>query len=184
MCVLTAADQTAEGWEDIFDRGRAIFLRRRPIGLDHLVRFGMMATTRADGDFEPCAACVVMLLVDGEIEDIEEYRRLVTVVRPADELLASDFGGLPERDAARLRTFIENVPDGYREHVIHEKEGIEDGGELRGHDRVLRLQLRRFEQHMPRIRDHIVNPKNGVMNPIIKNWKAPGVLLARAEEEV
>jgi hypothetical protein len=108
MCLLTATDQTTEGWEDNFDRGRAIFMRRRPLGSDHFVRFAVMATTRAGGDFEPCAACVFMLLVDAKIEDIQEFRRLVTVVRPEEEILNSDFGGLPERRPRLMGSFGAN----------------------------------------------------------------------------
>jgi hypothetical protein len=36
---------------------------------------------------------------------------------------------------------------------------------------------------MARIRNFIVDPGNGVMNPIVKDWKAPSVLLARADEQ-
>jgi hypothetical protein len=181
MCVMVAAEETSEGWDqDSLYRGRVLLMRRRPVGLDHIVRFGMLATTRADGDFEPCATCVIMLLADGVKEDIQEFRRMVTIGGPAGEIIKRDFAGLPGRDLDLIDTFLRNVPEGYKKYIENGSSGADEWDD--GHDRVLRLVLPRFDRNMPRIRRWLLDPKNGSKNPIIANWKSEGALLARENE--
>jgi hypothetical protein len=176
MCVMVAVEETSEGWEADFYRGRVMFIRRVTSETSFVARFGLMASTRADGDFEPSAACTIMMLAEGEIADIQEFRRLVTLVRPADEILKRDFGGLPEHDLKLIESFLDNVPAAFR---IPADRGIGEAGGDEAHDMVLRLHLGRFNENMPRIRTWMLDPENGIKNPIIKDWKSEGVLLAR-----
>jgi len=174
MCVLLAVEETSDEWMEDLRRGRVLFLRRRTGHGNHLVRFGLMATTRARGDCEPCAACMIMALVERPIGDIQDFRRRVTLIGPAEEVIKRDFGGLPDRDQQLIWTFLQNVPEGYRD-------STDDSAQHPlGQDRVLRLLLERYEQNMVRIRRFIIEKR--LKNPIIADWKSDGVLLAGEED--
>jgi hypothetical protein len=179
MCAMVAVEETSEGWEADYYRGRVLFLRRRNPHATSEARLGLMATTRASGDFEPLAACVTMMRAEGHIEDIQEFRRLITLTRSANEILENDFGSLPHDDLELIKSFLDNRPAHYRQST---SDGSLEGGGDELHDMVLRLHLDRFNENMPRIRKCLLDKKNGSKNPIIKNWKSSGVLLAREDE--
>jgi hypothetical protein len=178
MCIMVAVEETSPDWEADWYRGRVIFMRRQRTDTSHLTRFGLMATTRSDDEFAPCAACTIMMLADGVIGDIQEFRRLVTLVRPADEVLNRDFGLLPEDDRLLIESLLDNRPGMHRPPL-----NSGSGGPAGDHayDMVLRLHLKRFDANMPRIRKWLLDPKNGSKNPIIKDWKSDGVFLARED---
>jgi hypothetical protein len=144
-----------------------MFFPVRPGENGHLTRFGLLSTTR-ERDYDPCAACTVMLLVEGAIDDIREFQHKVTVIRPAEEIFEHDFGRLPKDDQDLLWEFLSNVPRGINSDYL--------SPDFKA-DRVLRLHSERFEENMPRMRQDIIG--NGHKNPIIEDWKSEGVLLAR-----
>jgi hypothetical protein len=183
MCAMTSTDKIPGDWVPEYDRGRAIFLRRHTGGGIPTARFGIVASTRAR-DGSPCCACMIMLLVDAEITDIEEYRRRVTLSDSEKTILSHDFRGLPERDIYRIKLFLENVPNPYdggvnSEDVRDRERRAKDGpysDDNNEHDKVLRLHVERFHTNMPRIRQIIIN-NNANKNPIKRRWKR-SVLLA------
>jgi hypothetical protein len=167
ICVMVEADETSPDWSDRLCRARAMFFPVRPGENGHLTRFGLLSTTR-ERDYDPCAACTVMLLVEGAIDDIREFQHKVTVIRPAEEIFEHDFGRLPKDDQDLLWEFLSNVPRGINSDYL--------SPDFKA-DRVLRLHSERFEENMPRMRQDIIG--NGHKNPIIEDWKSEGVLLAR-----
>jgi len=137
MCVATDADTEDSDRDLNLDRGRVIFMHRDRIpGSD--ARFGIMATTRAEGRFEPCATCVLMFRVDGlQEEEREAFAQEVTAIDTVDAVLASDFASLTEKQRYDLIVFLDNQPRG--------------ASEGRVPDKILKIWYDRFEQLMPEI---------------------------------
>ncbi len=185
MCVMTSTHKIPGDWAPEDDRGRVLFMRRDPNKGVPVARFGILSSTRVS-DGAPCSACLVMLLVDGEIQDIDEYRQRVTMVASEEAILRHDFGGLTDQDIQRIRLFLENTPDPYKKvepqaggggspSAGPERESYpDDNTEF---DMVLRLHLDRFKKRMTEIRNRILETR--IKNPIAKRWDARGVLLTR-----
>ena len=178
MCVMTDTDDTAEDWVPDHDRGRVIFMPRDPPPPSPTVRFGVLSSVRANPSFEPCAARTIMMLVEpDQIDDINEFRRRVTVLRSRRDIMNADFGGLLKEHQDLIASYIENIPEGYRE-ALKNKNGAAEGatGDFR-HNHTLQLELQTFYDNMKFIRGFILNPDKKVLNPIRKNWQEPGMLL-------
>jgi hypothetical protein len=185
MCVMTSTNKIPGDWAPEDDRGRVLFMRRDPDKGVPVAQFGILASTRVT-DGAPCSACLIMLLVDGDIQDIDEYRQRVTIVDSEERILRHDFGSLTDQDVQRVRLFLENVPDPYRKFDQQAGGGgspfanpereiyPDDNAEF---DMVLRLHVERFKKRMTEIRNRIL--ENRIKNPIAKRWDARGVLLAR-----
>ena len=185
MCVMTSTVQIPGDWAPEDDRGRVLFMRRDSDKGVPTARFGILSSTRSM-DGSPCSACLVMLLVDAKIQDIQEYRQRVTLVASEESILAHDFGGLPELDIQRIKLFLENVPNPYKK---NEQLGVpggvkpfdgfnweiyaDDNSEF---DMVLRLHFVRFKKHMSEIRSKIQELR--IKNPITERWNKRGALLA------
>jgi hypothetical protein len=185
MCVMTSTVQIPGDWAPEDDRGRVLFMRRDSDKGVPTARFGILSSTRSM-DGSPCSACLVMLLVDAKIQDIQEYRQRVTLVASEESILAHDFGGLPELDIQRIKLFLENVPNPYKKNEQPGAPGgvkpfdgfnweiyADDNSEF---DMVLRLHFVRFKKHMSEIRSKIQELR--IKNPITERWNKRGALLA------
>jgi hypothetical protein len=98
------------------DRSRCLFLNRSvfAIGADGDARFGILASTRAQGNFEPMAACILLLRVIHEpaAEELAEFMRQCTIICPRKEIIEHDFKGITHEQQMHLYEFLDNVPRG------------------------------------------------------------------------
>ncbi len=185
MCVMTSTDQIPDDWAPEDDRGRVLFMRRDSDKGMPIARFGILSSTRSI-DGAPCSACLVMLLIDAKIQDIQEYRRRVTLVASEESILAHDFGGLPDLDIQRIKLFLENSPNPYKK--LEQSAGAGGAKPIDGYnwemyaddnaefDMALRLHILRFKKHMSEICRKI--QEMSIKNPITKRWNTRGALLA------
>lgn len=162
MCTATHCDLEDPDRDQDYDRGRVIFMRRTLIPYTGRTRFGMMTTTRALGHFEPCATCIILFPVEAPIDNIDEFRQKVTIIRHLDEVMASDFSTLGEQEQQDLRVFLENQP--------------RRSADNRPADKILKLYLDRFERCMPAILERVYNRNEKVPAPFTAQWRETKLL--------
>jgi len=157
LCVGVHVDPV--GIEDR-DRGRTLFMHRNTF-VDENARFGIMTTTRAEGGFEPCAACILLFRVQGSIDhEIHDFRQKVTIIRPLQAIFKSEFSTLSNKWRSDLETFLDNRP---------RREKGQTG------DIVLKLWHNRFERGVLPILYELYN-NDRVKAPFKANWRETRLL--------
>jgi hypothetical protein len=167
MGLATSTDTAIPEWQLFQDRARCLFLRHEvDTAVDKFARFGMVATTKTDGFQEPCAACVLMFRVGPPIDNIDEFRERVTVIRPLDEILKHDFAPFTSENRKAIAEMIENHPRQFG----------------RGGDKVLKLWYDRFILEMRDMIEHsLTAPKVKLTAPWTDRWR-DGLLAAPAKK--
>jgi hypothetical protein len=166
MGLATSTEMAIPGWQLFQDRARCLFLRHEvEATVDKFARFGMVATTKTDGFQEPCAACVLMFKVGPPIDNLDEFRERVTVIRPLEEIMKHDFAPFTSENRKAIAEMIENIPRQFG----------------RGGDKVLKLWYDRFIREMKDIIEHsLTDPKVKLTAPWTGRWR-DGLLAAPAK---
>jgi hypothetical protein len=115
--------------------------------------FGVLTSTRLFGGGAPCAACTVLVRVprnDLRQETDRIFVAQATRILPIDRILGADFAA---DDVPTVRLFLDNRPVGSirDEHDPLDRELIAADPRRRNRDPVMRLNLQRFGDEMPKI---------------------------------
>jgi hypothetical protein len=117
MCVGVHCNPDITGSSSDSHRGRCLFLNRSivatiPNAPNGGARFGILASTRGQGEFEPSAACTLLIRANHLPTDLREFMHRSTVIRPSNEIMRQDFKDLPPLQERFLRQFLDNIPIG------------------------------------------------------------------------
>jgi hypothetical protein len=77
--------------------------------VDNFAKFGILTSTRMGGH-QPCAACILMFRVSGDVRDLASYRDKATVIRPIGEFLETDFKQFSPDIHSWFEQLLSNTP--------------------------------------------------------------------------
>jgi hypothetical protein len=168
--------QTPAGEDGLRPRGRTMFvcdeLELEPM---RQTMFGLLMSTRLFGGGAPCAACTVLVRV--ERNDIKPaidtaFVSQATRILPIERILGTDFAA---PDVPTVRLFLDNRPVGSLRDEADplDRELIGADPRRRNRDPVMRLNLQRFSDEMPKIVERAVLDKS-VNSAFKPNWRPPG----------
>jgi len=168
--------QTPGGEDGVPARGRTMFVCDE-LELEPMRRtmFALLSSTRLFGGGAPCAACTILVRVDRrDLKPATEtaFVEQATRILPLGRILGADFCA---PDVPTIRLFLDNRPVGSLkdEGDPLDQELIAADPRRRNRDPVMRLNLQRFSDEMPKIveRAMLDDAVNSAFKP---HWRPPG----------
>jgi hypothetical protein len=167
--------QTPAGEDGLHARGRSMFVCDE-LDLEPMRRtmFGLLSSTRLFGGGAPCAACIILVRVERrDLKPATEtaFVAQATRILPLERVLGADFSA---PDVATIRLFLDNRPIGSLRDEAEplDRELIAADPRRRNRDPVMRLNLQRFSDEMPKIIERAM--LDGGINSAFKpDWRPP-----------